>query len=64
MTLFVRLRYRCLFEPSLSKAPAALDALWDWAATDAAAFLALSFFSALLEVCGPVLRDLSTLASS
>ena len=52
MTLFVRLQYRRLFELSLSTAPAALDALWDCAATNAAAVLALSFFAGLFEVCG------------
>ena len=49
---FVRLHYRRLFEPSLSKAAAALGALWGWAATSPAAFRALSFFPALFELCG------------
>ena len=52
ITPFVRLQYKRLFEPSLNRAPVALDALWDWAATSAAAFLALSFFPALFELCG------------
>ena len=52
ITHFVRLQYRRLFELSLSEAAAVLEALWDWAATSAAAFLALSFFPALFELCG------------
>ena len=48
----VRLQYRRLFEPSPSKHPVALDALWGWAATRAAAFMALNIFPALFELCG------------
>ena len=48
----MRLQYKRMFESLLSRAPAALDALWDLAATSAAVFLALSFLLALFEFCG------------
>ena len=52
MTLFVRLQYRRMFKLSLNTAPAALDARWDRASTNAAASLALRFCAGLFEVCG------------